>query len=124
MEKLFLSGKWFVGFCALFIVVWAALQIVANMRLESEAQMIGDEVFSWFWSGENVQSKAQMDEASIERKSDNDALVRVKGKQTLIRYNPGETLDISGGRSETVDCSAMLTLYRKNDKWVLGRVEF
>ena len=124
LEKLF-SWKVLVAFCALFIVTWILLQTVQNMRLENEAQMIGDRIFSWSWPDQNWnwQSRGEITEASILRKSDNDAVIKVTGKQIITELQPGQTLDNSSGRSETVDCSATLTLYRKSNKWVLGRVE-
>lgn len=122
MEKIF-SWKVLVSFCGVFIVTWAALQTVSNMRLESEAQLIGDNIFSWSWPGANWQSKAEMTEASIIRKGDNDAVIKVSGKQTLTIHEPADSLDNSTGRSETVDCSAVLTLYRHGGKWELGKVE-
>lgn len=124
MEKLF-SWKVLVSFCALFIVTYIMLQTVSNMRLESEAQMIGDGIFSWNWPDANWdwQSRGQITEASIVRKSDNDAVIKVTGKQIITERQPGQSLDNSAGRSETVDCSATLTLYRKSNKWVLGRVD-
>lgn len=122
MEKLF-SWKVLVSFCAVFIVTWVLLQAVSNMRIESEAQLIGESLFSWYWPGENWESKAAMTEASILRKSDNDAIIKVSGKQVLTLRKPGDSLDNSPVRSETVDCSAVLTLYKQSGKWVLGRVE-
>lgn len=127
MEKIF-SWKVLVGFCAVFLVSWIMLQIVSNWRLEAEAQILGEGVFSWAWPGENWESKAQITEVSIVRKSDYDAIIKVSGKQVLTVREPGESLDNSPGRSETVDCSAVLTLYKQSDKesgdkWVLGRVE-
>lgn len=119
MDRLF-SWKVLVSFCAVFIVTWIALQTVSNMRLETEAQMIGEGIFSWSWPGENWESTAQIKEASIIRKSDNDAVIKVSGKQQITA---GKPLDNSRTQSQTVDCSAVLTLYRKSGKWVLGRVE-
>lgn len=123
MEKIF-SWPVLVSFCAIFIVTWIALQTVSNMRLESEAQMLGSNIFSWNWPGENCQSRSEITEASIVKKTDNDAIVKISGKQTLTVHPPGDSLDNSPGRSETVDCSAVLTLYRQSNHWVLGRVEF
>lgn len=139
MEKVF-SWPVLVSICAVFIVVWISLQAVTTMRLEAEASMIGDRIFSWSWPAENLQSRAEITEASIIHKGDNDAVVKVSGKQTLIvssnsdsagkadeapgQEKPGEKpLDLAGNRSETVECSAVLTLYRQSGKWVLGRVE-
>ncbi|MBX9688581.1 MAG: hypothetical protein K2X27_17865 [Candidatus Obscuribacterales bacterium] len=122
MDKIF-SWKVLVSFCAVFIVTWIALQAVSNMRLESEAQMIGNAIFSWNWPDENWQSRAEMLEASILRKSDNDAVIKISGKQIISSPEDGESLDNASSRSETVDCSAVLTLYKQSGRWVLGRVE-
>jgi hypothetical protein len=122
MEKLF-SWKVLVSFCAVFIVTWIMLQVVSNMRLESEAVMYGNAVFSWSWPGENWESRGDMTEASIIRKSDNDAVIKVSGKQQITASIRGEALDNSPAQSQTVDCTAVLTLYRNRGKWVLGRVE-
>lgn len=121
MEKVF-SWKVLVSFCAVFIVSWVLLQTVSSMRLESEAQLIGDTIFNWEWPGE-CESKAEMTQAAIIKKGENDAVIKVSGKQILTTPEAGQSLDNSPGRSETVDCSATLTLYKKSGKWVLGRVE-
>jgi hypothetical protein len=122
MEKVF-SWKVLVSFCAVFIVTWILLQTVSTMRLESEAELIGSSLYCWNWPGSEWHSQAEMTEASIIRKGDNDAVVKVSGKQILTAGNRASSLDNSQSRSETVDCSAVLTLYRKSGKWVLGRVE-
>ena len=122
MEKLF-SWKVLVSFCTVFVVSWIALQTVSNMRLEGEAELIGADIFCWNWPGENWQSRAQMTEASIISKSANDAVIKVSGKQQIIARPPGKALDNLSGQSQTVDCSAILTLYRKSNRWVLGRAE-
>lgn len=123
LEKLFLSSKWFVVFCALFIVVWLALQVVSNMRLENESQIIGNNLFSWTWPERSWESRGDITKVSILQKTDNDAVVEVIGKQTLLKPPETARLDREAQQSETVDCSAKLTLYRRNNKWVLGRVE-
>ena len=122
MEKVF-SWKVLVAFCTIFIVSWVALQTVSNMRLEGEAELIGDKIFNWQWPDATWQSKAEMTQASIIRKSDNDAVIKVTGKQILTTTDPGQSLDNPSGNTETVECSAVLTLYKQSGKWVLGRVE-
>lgn len=123
MEKVFQGGKWFVIFCAVFILVWFAQQTVSSMRLEDEAKEIGRGIFTWFWPAENCQSEAEITEASIISKNDNDAVIKIKGKQVLLRYNPASSLDRKNARQQTMDCSALLTLYRQNNRWILGRLE-
>jgi hypothetical protein len=141
MEKLF-SWKVLVSFCAVFIVTWVLLQAVSSLRLEDEAKLIGESIFCWQWPGENWQSKAEMTGAAIISKTNNDAVIKVNGKQKISAYageythsesgikddeneqnTAAKPLDNSSIRSETVDCSAVLTLYRRSGKWVLGRVE-
>lgn len=125
MEKVF-SWPVLVTICGIFIAVWIALQAVSTMRLEAEAQMLGAKIFSWNWPGENWQSRAEITETSIIRKGDNDAVIRIKGKQHVSLVDEksgGKALDIKEQSSETVDCTAVLTLYKMSGKWVLGRVE-
>lgn len=134
MDKIF-SWPVLVGICGTFLVVWISLQFLSTMRLQEEAKDIGDRVFSWEWPGQDWQSSAKMTEAEIVRRTDNDAVVRVSGKQTLTNKtidgaenNSANPVDISKQRSETVDCSVTLTLYRQGTgqagyQWVLGRVE-
>ncbi len=131
MDKVF-SWPVLVGICGVFLAVWVALQFLSTMRLQEEAKEIGVSVYSWNWPGENWQSSAEMTQAEIVHRSDNDAVVKVSGKQTLKtsggEKNSGNPLDISKQRSETVDCSVTLTLYRQGTgqagyQWVLGRVE-
>jgi len=131
MDKVF-SWPVLVGICGVFLAVWVALQFLSTMRLQEEAKEIGVSVYSWNWPGENWQSSAEMTQAEIVHRTDNDAVVKVSGKQTLKasggEKNSGNPLDISKQRSETVDCSVTLTLYRQGTgqagyQWVLGRVE-
>lgn len=122
MDKLF-SWKVLVSFCAVFIVTWIALQTVSIMRLEAEAEEIADGIFSWNWPNAHWQSTAEMTHATVVQKSANAAVIKVSGKQRITAKIRGEELDNSPGRSETVDCSVVVTLYRNHDKWVLGRVE-
>lgn len=99
------------------------LQVVSNMRLEAEAQMLAEDLFAWDWPGENWQSAAEITGSSIVSKSDNDAIIKISGKQKLTRIQAEKPLDNSGSESQTVDCSAILTLYKQSGKWILGRVE-
>lgn len=121
MDKIF-SWKVLVSFCAIFIVSWVALQTVQSMRLQEEAQVYASQIFDWEWPGE-CRSQATFTEANIIKKSDNDAVIKVSGKQIITALQAAESLDNSPQRSETVDCAATLTLYKKSGNWVLGRVE-
>lgn len=129
MDKVF-SWPVLVGICGVFLLVWISLQFLSAMRLQEEAKLIAGDIYSWSWPGD-WQSTGEMTDAAIVRRTDNDAVVKVSGKQTLKfkGNNPGEkSIDSASGRSETVDCSVTLTLYRQGTKqagykWVLGRVE-
>lgn len=122
MEKLF-SWKVLVSFCTVFLLSWILLQTVSNMRLEAEAQLIGESLFAWSWPSQSWQSKAEITQASIVRKSDNDAIIKISGKQTISSPEAPGALDNSPTQPQTVDCSATLTLYKESGKWILGRVE-
>jgi hypothetical protein len=122
LENLFRPGKWLVLFCGLFILLWGVLQYVSNLRLKQEATQVAESVFTWVWPGDDYVSKAQITDAAVVQKNANDAVVKVKGKQTLglastIASNP-----------EIVDLEATLYFYKKSiknkDFWMLGKVEF
>lgn len=118
MENLFRPGKFFVIFCALIIIVVGGTHLFANYVVAEKAKLDGVDVFTWEWPG-MLKSSAEITQADVIKKSDHDAIVRVKGTQTLTS---------AGGKSETVDCNAVLTLYRSTNpastgKWELGKVE-
>ena len=133
MENFFKPGKWLVLFCGVFVLLWGVLQYVSNARLKQEAQIAGQDIFTWAWPGDNWNSRAEITDASVVKKSENDAVVLVKGRQYLSYLPPGAASTApnaaaSGGENETVDCSAKLTFYkmsvRNKDYWMLGKVEF
>jgi hypothetical protein len=127
MENLFRPGKWLVLFCGLFVLLWAVLQYVSNQRLKLVAQEAANDVFTWNWPGD-WRSSGEITEASVLKKDDHDAVVKVKGHQVLTFLTPGVKPDPTSQKTETVDCSATLSFYRKSvnnkDYWVLGKVEF
>ena len=143
MENLFKPGKWLVLFCGVFVLLWGVLQYVSNARLKEEAQMVARDIFTWAWPRDNWRSRAEITDAAVVKKSENDAIVLVKGRQHL-GYMPSGAVDAaadagkkgesatanvaSNDSGETVDCAAKLTFYRmsvKNkDYWMLGKVEF
>ena len=86
-------GWYFVGFCAVFIVIFMTLKTVSNMRVEAEAEMLAQELFNWKWSGENWESVAQVPAVEIISRGDNDAVVKVKAKKEVVSYAPGQRLD-------------------------------
>ncbi|MBY0550973.1 MAG: hypothetical protein K2W95_27085 [Candidatus Obscuribacterales bacterium] len=115
---------WFVAFCGLFIIVFAVLKTVSNMRVEAEAEVLAQDLFNWKWSGENWESAAKITSVEVISRSDNDAVVKVLAKQEVAAYKLGETsLDISSRRSETVESTATMTLYKQNNKWIIGKVD-
>lgn len=131
MEKLFRPNKIFVIFCLLLIIVWVGLQYVSNMRITEAATAEAQEVFDWSWPGQ-VSSKVEITNVSVLNRSDNEAKVRVKAKQTLTKLaastsapdkNACSSKAAADGLS-TSDTACVLTLYRSDRNWVLGKVEF
>ncbi|MDR3614242.1 MAG: hypothetical protein P4L53_11820 [Candidatus Obscuribacterales bacterium] len=120
MEKIFTPSKWFVLFCAILVLIFGALQMVANMRLQETARFEGERLFSWQWAGLGS-STGTIDHSEIIKKTDTDAIVRVKGieKVALASANSNEAK-----AAESVACSAVLTFYRKDSEWMLGKVQF
>lgn len=123
MERIFRPNKWFVIFCALLILVWVGLQCVANLRLAEEAKSCGLHVFTWAWPNLGWNSSAEVTEASVLKKTDTDAVVKIQGRQ-VVKFSPSGLNEAAGkNRSEVVDCNATLTFYRASGHWVLGKVE-
>ena len=120
MEKIFTPNKWFVSFCALLVVMWFALQVVATMRLEAQATEEATHVFSWQWLGVG-RSRAKIENARVVKKSEADAIVRVMAHEVV--EEEGEKGHFTA-REPAVTCSALLTFYRVDKDWVLGKVEF
>lgn len=137
MEKLFRPNRIFVIFCLLLIFVWLGLQYVSNMRVSEAARSEALEVFDWKWPGQ-VASNVEITDVSVLTKSENEAKVRVKAKQTLTklagddqdtkkRDDPKTTspeIQPASGAASQSDTACVLTLYRSNRNWVLGKVEF
>jgi hypothetical protein len=121
MENIFRPGKWFVLFCGMFIILWGVLQYVSNARLKEEATMIGAGIFTWSWPGGDFASKGQITDASVVQKNANDAVVKIKGKQS---FGPESTI---ASNPEVVDVEATLYFYKTSidnkDYWMLGKVE-
>lgn len=123
MEKIFQLNKFFVIFCGLLVAVWLVLQYVSNMRVAEEAKQYAVDVFTFSWP-DKVDSKVEITQTSVMKKEDNQAVVKVQGKQTFKAFDGKEAGSGAGPAEKPIDCSAVLTLYRLNRKWVLGRVEF
>jgi len=123
MEKIFRPNKWFVIFCALLVAVWGGLQLVANMRLADEAKQEASQIFTWDWPTLNCFSKADVTDATVVRRTDSDAIVKVSGKQVVTTAPPNTPVDFKTARSDVVDVNVTLTFYRSSNQWVLGKVE-
>ncbi len=119
MEKLFHPNKWFVAFCGLLIVVFFSLQYVSTLRLQSLAQAWGAQIFTWDWPGQELHSRAKITKAELVKKTESDAILKVTGTQTLERAGAA---DVAQQHTET-ECGALLTFYKSNNDWVLGKVE-
>lgn len=121
MENLFRPGKWLVLFCGMFVLLWGVLQYVSNARLKEEATLVGNGIFTWSWPEGDYISKGDITDASVVQKNANDAVVKVKGKQTL---GPQSTI---ASNPEVVDVEATLYFYKTSidnkDYWMLGKVE-
>jgi hypothetical protein len=120
MEKLFTPNKWFVLFCALFIGIFFTLQWVISTRIQTKAKEVGEDIFTWIWVDKNLCASADMTDAKILKRDANDAVVEVSGTQTVCPY--GEKSP-AGANVQTSKCKAILTFYRQQNDWALGKVE-
>ena len=148
MEKLFTPGKWFVGFCAVFVCVFLAGRYVHDARLEEMSKVIAEDMFSYDFPELGIRSTCQIKEAHVLKTAENEAQVRVKGIQSIEVLQKAEAAgragasgnesqvnnsskesspqgsgaqDKSGGK--TADCQALIKLYRDHDKWFVGSME-
>lgn len=119
MEKIFTPNKWFVLFCAVFIGIFASLNFVITTRLASEAKQYGVDIFSWVWLDKNLCATADMTDAKVLKRGENDAVVEVSGEQVVSPFEDNKPTDKGVKNS----CKAILTFYRFNNDWKLGRVE-
>ena len=121
MEKIFSPNRWFVLFCALLIVVWGALKIVADMHLAEQGKARAAEVFTWTWTVDPQRtSRVESVSAKVLGRNANDATVEVTGTQLLQKsVNNGD----APGMPEKAKVRAVLTFYRLNNQWELGKVE-
>lgn len=121
MEKFFTPNKWFVGFCALLIMVVATLKIVGDMRLAEDASVFGEDVFTWEWPERGLSSRVTSMKGHVLKRDANEAVVEVSGHQIVANLGPDHKIE-----KETViepDVQATLTFYKRNGKWELGKVE-
>lgn len=120
VEKIFTPNRWFVLFCGLLILVWGALRIVADIRLCEKAKLVGEDIFTFTWPELSVQSKVESIKAQVLRRSSHDAVVTVTGWQKV--FNP-EKAEINSAQASQAELNAVLTFYRSEDHWELGKVE-
>lgn len=123
MEKIFTPNRWFVLFCALLILVWGALRIVADIRLCERAKSFGHIIFTWNWPDLALQSKVESINAQVLRRGSHDAVVTVTGRQVISKLPLSDDQSKIKESSTKTDLKAILTFYRDQDKWELGKVE-
>ena len=128
MEKIFTPNRWFVLFCALLILVWGALRIVADIRLCESAKAFGQIIFTWNWPDLALQSEVESINAQVLRRGAHDAVVTVTGRQVISKLPlPDEQSKVDQTTIEQsatkTDLKAELTFYRLQDRWELGKVE-
>jgi acyl-coenzyme A thioesterase PaaI-like protein len=119
MEKLFSINKWSVGLCAVIIAVFAAVQFAGNEHLKAVATLAGVQVFTWQWLGAG-RSHVVIDKAEVIKRSETDAVVQVKARQTIEQEAAGKFIQ----KQPEIACSALLTFYRADKDWILAKVEF
>jgi hypothetical protein len=143
VEKLFRFSKWFILFCALLVAARLAQQYVADKALEERAAVIGERVYGWRWhnlTGDlQLNSQAKVIEAKVIKRGPNDGQVRIQGNQVVMAPDRKNSITSGaqqkGANSGTVDLkpienkpleskfTAVITLYKEKDKWLLGKVE-
>jgi hypothetical protein len=117
LEKIFRPSKWFVGFCACLVAVFALLQFVVNARLEDIAKGWCKEVYTWDWP-KRMHSSIKITDARVVKRGEADAIVKVQGEQTL-----NDDAATAGSAPVVTKCGAQLTFYKQNSEWFLGKVE-
>ncbi|MBI1269671.1 hypothetical protein GC174_04480 [bacterium] len=128
MEKIFTPNRWFVLFCGLLILVWGALRIVADVRLCEQAKLVGESIFTYSWPELSLRSEVESIKAQIVRRGSHDAVVTVTGTQVLSDplksgIQSGKEKTQSGQSASSAELNAVLTFYRSEDRWELGKVE-
>ncbi|HEY9759458.1 MAG TPA: hypothetical protein V6C97_30145 [Oculatellaceae cyanobacterium] len=119
MEKIFSINKWSVGLCAVIIGVFALVQYTSNEHLVAAATLNAEHIFSWTWLGTG-RSHAVVEKAEVVKRSETDAIVRVKARQTIEQEESGKFIE----KKPEIACGALLTFYRADKEWVLAKVEF
>jgi len=133
MKKIFSFNKFFIAFWVFFLIVWIALQVISYMRLTSMANTEGVRILSWTWPEKNIQSCIEIYETKVLRKNHNDAIVKVLAKQSIRPIRESQLSLAPLDRNETDSqgkaiavnskCAVILTYYRTNNQWFLGRVD-
>jgi hypothetical protein len=121
MRKLFTPSRMLLLFCVAFIAIWVALQYVIDLRLTTLAKLDGQRVLDWSWPSEKVRARAEVLGTEVLKRTDNDAVVRVKARQILERSIDHDSSFVADGKSS--DCQAILTYYKAHRNWFLGKVE-
>ena len=113
MENLLHPNKWFVAFCALFIIVFGLFQFVGILRLKDFGEEIGSEIYTFNWPEEKLRSTVRITDVQVVKKDDSDATLKIIGRQSLD----------TGAKQTDCDCTTVLKLYKQNNDWYLGNVE-
>jgi hypothetical protein len=134
MEKFFTFNKFFIGFCALLVVIVFASNYARDERIKEQAKVIGQQAGEWNWPAQGVSTTIDDISAKIIKLSENDAEVEVHGKQKVAFSNATEAASVAGEKTtsdapskspDTADYKAVLTLYKngKSPIWLLGKLE-
>lgn len=137
MEKLFTPGKWFVGFCAIFVCIFMVRNYVHDEKIKELSKIAAQDIFDWQWPAKKIVSSCDITDAQIVKADENSATVTVKGVQKITPMadsiadgqngseatpsSPSQTTN--AGTSTTSACQALIRLYRQNNSWQLGSVE-
>jgi len=121
MEKIFTPNKWFVGFCALLIIVVGLLKVVGDMRLAEFGSVIAKDIFEWDYPALNMSSRVMGLKSHVVRRDANDAIVEVTGHQTVAKIGPDNKIEEQTEVEPEV--KAVLTFYKRSNEWELGKVE-
>jgi hypothetical protein len=127
IEKLRLDPR-FVLLCAILIVVWLALQEVTDERIKLEASTSVNRLYNWNWSRLGVRSSFKIEKVKILKKTNTDAIVEVRGKQTLMWSTKSENVSphikyFTSKSQLDEERGTILTFYKLSNNWVLGQVE-
>lgn len=120
MEKLFTPGKWFVGFCAMFVLIFLSTKYVHDQRMAETGKMHVEKMFTFTFPALGVRSSFEAKEAHIVKSEENEAQIRVSGVQSIVKSSAGAA---SEEAPQTAQCQALVTLYKDQGKWLVGSFE-